>query len=144
MNLDEIKKEADKDLSIDKTNLDYEATVIPQQHNKYLCILFDEKLILSKYETDLSKLKRDKWLYYSGKMSEERLAELNWEAFELSLIRQDLDKFIESDNDICQLNLKIEYQKEKVNYIEGIVKAISNKMWSVRAAIDWIKFTQGV
>lgn len=133
-----------EDVQIDNTNLDYEASVIPQQHNKYLSILSDEKLVFAKLEADMNVLRRDKWLYYSGKLSDERLKQLQWEPFELSLIRQDLDKFIESDADIIQLAMRIVVQKEKVDYIESVVKLISNKIWSIRASIDWIKFTQGV
>ena len=144
MNINDIKKMVQEDVQIDNTNLDYEASVIPQQHNKYLSILSDEKLILAKLEADLNVLRRDKWLFYSGKLSSERLKELGWEPFELSLIRQDLDKFIESDSDIIQLSMRIVVQKEKVDYIESVVKLVSNKIWSIRASIEWIKFTQGV
>ena len=144
MNINDIKKMVQEDVQIDNTNLDYEASVIPQQHNKYLSILSDEKLILAKLEADLNVLRRDKWLFYSGKLSNERLKELGWEPFELSLIRQDLDKFIESDSDIIQLSMRIVVQKEKVDYIDSVVKLVSNKIWSIRASIEWIKFTQGV
>jgi hypothetical protein len=144
MNINDIKKMVQEDVQIDNTNLDYEASVIPQQHNKYLSILSDEKLVFAKLEADMNVLRRDKWLYYSGKLSDERLKQLQWEPFELSLIRQDLDKFIESDADIIQLAMRIVVQKEKVDYIESVVKLISNKIWSIRASIDWIKFTQGV
>jgi hypothetical protein len=144
MNIHDIRNEVEKDIKIDKTNLDYEATVIPQQHNKYLCMLTDEKLIYSKYISELNVLKRNKWLYYSGKISEEQLSELGWEPFELAILRQDLDKFIDSDKDVIEMNLKITLQKEKIDYLESVIKAVSNKMWAVRAAIDWIKFTQGM
>jgi hypothetical protein len=77
-------------------------------------------------------------------LSEEQLHHLGWEPFELALIRQDLDKFIDSDKDVIQLELKVTMQKEKVNYLESVVKIISNKIWSIRASIEWIKFTQGV
>jgi hypothetical protein len=144
MTLNDIKKMVEDDVLIDNTSLDHEASVVPQQHNKYLCILSDEKLVLAKFETDLNVLKRNKWLYYSGKLSEEQLHNLGWEPFELALIRQDLDKFIDSDKDVIQLELKVTMQKEKVNYLESVVKIISNKIWSIRASIEWIKFTQGV
>ena len=35
-------------------------------------------------------------------------------------------------------------QKEKVTYIENVAKIISNKIWSIRSSIDWVKFTQGL
>jgi hypothetical protein len=144
MNLSDIKKMVVDDVMIDNTNLDQESSIITQQHNKYLSILSDEKLILAKYEADLNILRKNKWLYYSGKLSEKELSDFNWEPFELNILRQDIDRFLESDKDIIDLALKVALQKEKVNYIESVVKLISNKIWSIRASIDWIKFTQGV
>jgi len=141
--LSELRAMIEKDMSINPTDLDRESLNIPQLHNKYLMILMDEKLILKKYESDLKVLNKNKWLFYSGKMSEEELNKLGWEPFELALLRQDLDKFIDSDSDFIELTNKLELQKEKVNYLENVIKIISNKAWNIRSAIDWIKFTQG-
>jgi len=77
-------------------------------------------------------------------MSEKELKDRNWETFELSLLKTDLDKFISSDTDIITLENKCTLQREKVYYLENSVKLISNKIWNIRAAIDWIKFTQGI
>jgi hypothetical protein len=76
-------------------------------------------------------------------MSEEQLTKLGWEAFDLSILRVDLDKFIESDSDVIPLCNKVDLQREKINYLESTVKSISNRIWNIRAAIDWVKFTQG-
>ena len=132
------------DVQIDNTSLDRESSIIPQQHNKYLSILSDEKLVLARYEADLNILRKNKWLYYSGKLSEEELSEHGWEPFQLNILRNDVDRFLESDQDLIDLVLKVALQKEKVNYVESVVKIISNKIWSIRASIDWIKFTQGL
>lgn len=144
MNIDQIKAQAELDTIIDTNHLEEEASKVPQTHNKYLCILMDEKLILENYESKLKILKRDKWLYYSGKMSEDELKKKGWEPFDLNILKQDLDRFIESDNEVIALSNKIFLQKEKVNYIEGVVKIISNKIWNIRSSIEWIKFTQGL
>lgn len=133
----------EKDMNINPTDLDRESLNIPQLHNKYLMFLMDEKLILKKYESDLKVLSKNKWLFYSGKMSQEQLDKLGWEPFDLALLRQDLDKFIDSDSEVIELTNKFELQKEKVNYLENVIKIISNKAWNIRSAIDWIKFTQG-
>jgi hypothetical protein len=144
MKLEDIRTMLDRDVLIDNSNLNNEATILPQLHNKYLCLLTDEKLTLSKLESDLKILARDKWLYYSGKMSEEQLKDRNWETFELSLLKTDLDRFISSDTDIITLENKCTLQREKVYYLENSVKLIANKIWNIRAALDWIKFTQGI
>lgn len=141
--LSELKLMVEKDMNINPTDLDRESLNIPQLHNKYLMFLMDEKLILKKYESDLKVLSKNKWLFYSGKMSQEQLDKLGWEPFDLALLRQDLDKFIDSDSEVIELTNKFELQKEKVNYLENVIKIISNKAWNIRSAIDWIKFTQG-
>ena len=84
-----------------------------------------------------------KWLYYTGKMSMEELEEREWEPFALNILKQDLDKFIDSDDEIVVLSNKVEYQKEKVEYLKSVVKTMSDRQWYIRSAIDWIKFTNG-
>jgi hypothetical protein len=144
MNIEQIKAQAELDTAIDVNHLDEESTKVPQIHNKYLCILMDEKLILESLESKLKVLRRDKWLYYSGKMSDDELKQKGWQPFDLSILKQDLDRFIDSDSDVINVSHKVYLQREKVNYIENVVKIISNKMWNIRSAIEWIKFTQGV
>tara|TARA_R100000008_G_scaffold17059_1_gene8448 strand:- start:1692 stop:2126 length:435 start_codon:yes stop_codon:yes gene_type:complete len=143
MNLEDIRNMAKQDLGMDKTELDTESMKTPQLHNKYLIMYSDEKLILGKLQSDFNVLKKDKWLYYTGKMSQEQLEENNWEPFDLNILKTDIDKFIDSDTDIITLSNKILLQKEKVNYLENIIKIINNRQWSIRATIDWLKFTNG-
>jgi len=143
MHLDEIKKMIEHDLVIDKTELDLESLKTPQLHNKYLIFLMEEKLLLAKQEGDFKQLRKRKWLYYTGKMSQEELDYHNYEPFQLNVLKQDIEKFIESDDEIVELSHKITYQKEKVDYLEGVVKMINNRQWLIRSAIDWIKFTNG-
>jgi len=144
MTIDEIRKMATQDMSMDKTELDKESMRTPQIHNKYLIIYTDEKLILGKIQSDLYVLKKDKWLYYTGKMSQEELDDRGWGTFDLHVLKTDIDKFLYADGDIIKLSNRILLQKEKVEYLESIIKIINNRQWSIRAAIDWLKFTSGV
>ena len=132
------------DMGMDETELNLESMKTPQLQNKYMIMFTDEKLILGKMKSDMSILKKKKWLYYTGKMCHEELDELGWETFDLNILKTDIDKFMDSDEDIIQLKNKILLQQETVNYIEGIVKVINNRQWLIRATIDWLKFTNGV
>tara|TARA_B100001094_G_scaffold331289_1_gene399113 strand:+ start:1888 stop:2322 length:435 start_codon:yes stop_codon:yes gene_type:complete len=144
MTIDELRTMASVDLTMDKTELDIESMKTPQLHNKYLILFGDEKLILGKYTSDLNVLRRNKWLYYTGKLSREQLEDFGWEPFDLNILKTDIDKFMDADEDIILLSNKILLQKEKVSYLEGVVKIINNRQWSIRSSIDWLKFTQGV
>ena len=144
MTLDEIRQMASKDLKIDETELDKESLITPQIHNKYLILFTDEKLITEKLEGDFKMMHRDKWLYYTGKMSQEELDERNWEPFDLNILKTDIEKFLYADEDMIKLSHRLALQNEKVKYLESVIKIINNRQWYIRSAIDWMKFTQGV
>ena len=139
----DLKEMVEKDMVIDETELDTESLKTPQLHNKYLIMLADDKLLLSKLKSDLKKLIRNKWLYYTGKMSQDELEENEWEPFQLTVLKTDIDKFIYSDDDIIIMENRISYQNEKTNYLENVVKIISSRQWMIKSAIEWIRFTQG-
>ena len=143
MNLNDLYEMVQSDLNIDKTELDTESLKTPQLHNKYLIMHSQEKLKLEQLISEKKIKRKDKWLYYTGKMSEEQLRFHGWDPFDLTILKTDVDKFIDADDDIIRLGAKITLQEEVVNYLEGVVKVISNRQWNIRAALDWIKFTQG-
>ena len=141
MNLEDIRRLVGKDLKMDETELDLESMKTPQLHNKYLIIFTDEKLILGKLKSDFNVLKKNKWLYYTGKLSREELDDMGWETFDLNILKSDIDKFLDADEDLITIVNKILLQQEKVNYLESIIKTINNRQWYICSAIDWLKFT---
>lgn len=143
MTRNELYDMVTQDLEFDKTELDTESLKTPQLHNKYLILFSQEKLKLEQVLSEKKISRRDKWLYYTGKMSEEELKEKGWESCNLVILKTDVDRFIDSDIDIIKLEARVTLQREMVNYIENVIKIISNRQWNIRSALDWIKFTQG-
>lgn len=142
--MEEILKHTETDLSFDSTELDNEALRIPQLHNKYLNFLHQEKMLLRGYEYEYRILKRLKWEYYTGKISEEDLKKHGWEPFQLKVLKPDIPTYLESDPDINKLTAKIQTQEEKCTFLENTIKGIMNRHWIIRSAIEWKKFTNGV
>jgi len=143
MNLSEIKSMVEEDMVIDDTELDIESIRTPQLHNKYLNLFHDEKLILVKMEEEYKKLYKVKWEYFTGKIDEETLNEYGWEPFQLNILKADIDKYLDADTDLSILRMKVSFSKEKVGYLESVVKIINNRQWNIRSAIDWRKFVSG-
>lgn len=143
MHLNDIKKQVEEDMPIDDTELDVASVNIPQLHNKYLNIFTDEKLAMHKIRGDLHRMIKLKWEYYTGKLDQETLKLHGWEPFQLKILRQDLDIYMDSDDDVLKLRDKLTYQEEKVNYLEATLKAINNRQWNIRSAIEWRKFING-
>jgi hypothetical protein len=144
MNIERIREMAETDLKMDGTELADESVRIPQLHGKYLNIFHDESLILRMYEDDYKILRRQKWEYYSGKMSKDELTALGWEQFDHRILRQDMDVYLDSDADLIKIQTKIDMQKQKVDYLDSILKGINNRQWVIRNAIEWRKFMSGV
>ena len=100
MNLNDIREMVSKDLEMDRTELDIESIKTPQLHNKYLILFTDETLLFKKMQAEYKTLRKDKWLYYTGKMGDDELKQRNWEPFPLNVLRADTDQFIESDREL--------------------------------------------
>jgi hypothetical protein len=88
-------------------------------------------------------MKKYKWLYYTGKLSKEELDQFKWEPFDLNILKTDVDKFIDADDDVIKLERQITEKKELVSYLDGVVKIVANRQWNIRSAIEWIKFSHG-
>ena len=144
MNLNDLKAMVADDIVMDDTELDIESLKTPQLHNKYLNFFHDEKLIYVKQEEEYKKLYRLKWEYYTGKMDQDSLDKLEWEPFQLNILKVDIEKYLSSDDDLSLIRLRLSYTKEKVDYLESVIKIISNRQWNIRSAIDWRKFLNGV
>ena len=146
MKLESIQELWTSDCVLDDLQLDVESTRIPELHNKYFKIFSDEKLRLVKYESKMKELSKLKWLYYTGKLDKDSLDKLEWEPFELDIKSRnklDIDRFLNSDKYIIEMQEKMEYQKEKINYLESIIKTIINRNFLIKSIIDWRKFTSG-
>jgi hypothetical protein len=144
MKFEQIREMAERDIAIDKTELGDESSRIPQLHNKYLNIFHDERLVLSKMTSDYKILRKNKWEWMTGKMSQEQLDLLKWEPFQTRIMRQDLELYMDADPELNESQSRLTLQQEKVEYLESLLKGISQRHWIIRNSIEWRKFTQGV
>ncbi len=144
MKLDELSQEWIQDAKIDTTELGVASLKIPELHSKYLKIYFDERRKLKALEFQSKELSLKKYEYYNGKLSQEDLDELNWEPFAKRLMKNEVDMYLDSDKDIIQNNIRIINQKEKLAFLEEVLKNINQRNFQIKNAIDWRKFTQGV
>ena len=85
MKLEEIQESWSSDSQIDDTELDNESLKVAELHHKYFRIFSDEKLKLVRMYSKQKELRRLKWLYYTGKLDQETLENLEWHVFELDI-----------------------------------------------------------
>ena len=134
MDLQKIQEMFDKDSKIDETNINLEETRSPALLNKYLKLYTNFRLMLSKAESDMKILKREKWMFYTGKSER---------PFELKILKNDVSTFIDADEEMIKLSSKIDYLKQVNLYLEHIVKNLHSRGFQLRNITTWIKYTEG-
>lgn len=140
MKFEDIKDLANADAKINQIDLDDESLRSSILHQKWLDIIKPEIASLKTCEDELKRVYRARWLYYSGKADRQVYDKEG--SFELNVSGKDLQMFIESDDLYIAVKTKLDLQKEKVAYVESVMKNINNRHWSIRNAIEWRKFTQ--
>jgi hypothetical protein len=146
MNLKNIQEMWKEDSVIDDIELDASSLQVPKLHAKYTEILSNKKLELIRYERQMKSLNKDKWLWYSGKMTKEDIEEHEWDYDPfggLTVLKSDYDKFQGADKDIQDLDEKIQYLRITVDYLQDVVSQITWRHQTIKNIIEWRKFMAG-
>ena len=143
MKLSDIQQQWSVDCEVDDTSLDQESLKLPNLHSKYLSYWNEENLNYKKWKSHYYILYKKKWEYYSGKLSDEDLEEQGWEQFHLKILRQDLDVYLQGDKQLGEFQQKIDYTKQKVDYLENIIKQLNGRGYLIKNAIDFMRFQTG-
>lgn len=143
MNIDELNELWKEDSKINESDLGAEALKIPKLHNKYYTLYTTEMLRIKRMRTQLKELEQAKYEYYTGTMAEEDLKERGWKPNPLKIMKSEVSRYIDSDKEVIELSLKIDYFTQVALYMEDIIKQINNRNFLIRSAIDWAKFTSG-
>ena len=140
MNLDEIQSLWEEDSKIDEDELHIESTKIPSLHAKYYRILNNILLLKKLEENKFKQLKKEKWQYYTGKADPDVYIE---KPFDHKVLRQDVDKYMDADEDLIKVLSKIDYFQVMLNYLDSILKTINNRTYQIKNSIEWQQFIRG-
>lgn len=143
MKIEDIEKLWEEDCEIDSRDLAGEALNIPKLHSKYLKIYNQVRLKILSLKDKYGDLLKVKNQYYSGKLSKEELDEYGWEPFQYKVLRNDLKTYTEADSDLKKIRNRIEYYEIALEYLKSIIEQINKRNFSIKAAIDWKRFTAG-
>ena len=142
MKVDEIIESWKQDSVIDDVDLDREALKIPNLHAKYLKLLFEERVKLRSLNGKRKELKRTLGEYYRGDLNNpEDLEEIKREPWGKTVLKNELNDYIDGDGEMVNLNTKIGYYEEVVSVLEEILKALNNRNFQIKNAIDWRRLT---
>lgn len=144
--LEEVLEAWKTDCQIPRNDLAETSRITPTLHAKYLAALSNAKLRLKKAEMDQKTLLKAKWLYYNGKMDQEEIEARGWQYDPLEglkVLKGDMDYYYDSDIEIQESELKIEYLKTLINTLTDIVDALKWRHQTIGNIIKWKVFESG-
>ena len=140
--LDKIQEMWEGDSKIDVDNLHTESLNIPTLHSKYYQIYNTILLLRKKSEQKRKNIRHERYEYFSGKADPDIYIE---NPFPKKIRDKDtMQKYLDSDEKLSSISLKIEYYDVMLNYLEEILKQLSGRTYQIKNAIDFMKFSSGM
>jgi hypothetical protein len=141
MNLEQIQEMWERDSKIDPDNLHDESLKIPQLHSKYYTLYNTITLLREKAREQYSKVRLERYNYYTGKATAEVYAE---EPFPYKVREKDaIQRHLEADDKMNKIDMKIKYYDVMLKFLEEIIRNISGRTYQIKNAIEWNKFQAG-
>lgn len=143
MNIEQINQEWSADCSFDLEDLAAESARIGKLHQKYYKLYIDDKIRLTQMEDDLNEKKQIKRRYYKGLMDREELEQRNLPQFDVKLMRDEVNEYLDSDPEIVAIRLRVATVRERTEYLKSIIDQIKQRSFNIRNAVEWKKFEAG-
>ena len=141
MNLEKIQEMWEKDSQIDPDNLHDVSLKIPQLHSKYYTLYNTITLLREKARESYAKVRLERYNYYTGKATAEVYAE---EPFPYKVREKDaIQRHLDADDKMNKIDMKIKYYDVMLKFLEEIIRAVSNRTYQIKNAIEWNKFQAG-
>lgn len=144
MTLDDYLTEWQTDAELDLSALDEAARNVPLLHAKWWKFYTRERLRFKAIDSQYKILYRQKWEYFLGKLDDVERERLGWPPQPLKILSQNVNIYLEGDNDIQQLLKKKALLEEVLRFIEDVLKQINNRNYTIKSAIDFLRFKHGL
>jgi len=141
VSIEVIQEMWDKDSIINQDELDTESLRAPQLHAKYYNLYNTILLLRKNCVQQHSQVLLERRKYYMGKAEAQVYID---EPFPTKVRdKEDLRLYLDADERVSKISLKIEYYDTMLKYLEEILKQISNRTYQIKNAIEWRRFTAG-
>jgi hypothetical protein len=142
LNLEVIQEMWEKDSKIDPDNLHTESLNIPALHAKYFDLYNTIFLLRKKAEQQKRNIRHERYEYYSGKADPDIYLE---NPFPKKIRDKDtMQKYLDADEKLSSVCLKIDYYDTMLTYIESILKMVQNRTYQIKNAIEFMRFNAGL
>ena len=143
MTIDELLEQWKIDSKVDDLNVDLEGANVSKLHSKYIQLLSNARRSLHTLIFKRKTLFRNLREYYLGTASQELLKEMNREPFLQRVLKNEVMTYIDSDEELIDLDFKIVVRQERVDVLTEIMKSINSRNYSLALIKDWKRLMLG-
>lgn len=148
IDLETVQKMWAEDAKIKDSELDESSLQTSILHAKYIKHFALARLALKQRQNNLLIIKKEKWRYFTGKMSQSEMDIRGWtyDPFHGSLkpLKSEINYFLDADEDIQAIQMKIEYAKIVVETLEEILNTLRWRQNTIKNIIEFKKFNAGM
>ena len=142
LDLETIQSMWVKDSKMDPDNLHTESLNIPILHAKYYDLYNNITLLRKKADQQRKNIRHERYEYFSGKADPEVYID---NPFPKKIRDKDtLQKYLDADEKLSGVSLKIEYYDVMLKYLEEILKMLSQRTYQIKNAIEYMRFSAGL
>ena len=142
IDLDKLQEMWENDSKIDRDNLHEESLTIPSLHAKYFELYNTTFLLRKKAEQQRKNIRHERYEYFSGKADPDVYIQ---NPFPKKIRDKDtMSKYLDADEKLSNVSMKIEYYDVMLRYIEEILKQITNRTYQIKNSIEFMRFTAGL
>ena len=142
INLEVIQQMWEKDSKIDIDNLHTESLNTPSLHAKYFDLYNNIVLLRKNSEQQKRKIRHERHQFYSGKADPDVYVE---NPFPKKIRdKETMQKYLDADEKLSGISLKIDYYETMLSYLEEILKQITNRTYQIKNSIEFMRFTSGL
>ena len=142
IDLNGIQTKWEEDSKIDQDNLHTESLNVPVLHAKYFDLYNNIFLLMKKAQQQRKNIRHERYEYFSGKADPEIYIK---NPFPKKIRDKDtMQKYLDADEKLSTVCLKIDYYDTMLVYIESILKQITNRTYQIKNAIEFMRFNAGL
>ena len=142
IDLEKIQEMWEKDAKIDSDNLHIESLNIPVLHAKYFDLYNAIVLLRKNAEQQKKNIHHERYEYFSGKADPDVYVE---NPFPKKIRdKETMQKYLDADDKLSSINMKICYYDTMLYYLESILKVIQNRTYQIKNSIEFLRFNAGL
>ena len=99
-------------------------------------------LLRTKAEQQKKNVRHERYEYYSGKADPDVYIQ---NPFPKKIRdKETMTKYLDADERLSNVSMKIEYYNVMLRYIEEILKQITNRTYQIKNSIEFMRFSSGL